>query len=52
MKSYISLTNYLEIEIILMGYYRAMKITAGEPPKQKLAEQKLQKASVIWGFCY
>lgn len=44
MKSYISLTNYLQIEVISMSYYKAMKVTAGEPPKQKLAEQIHQNA--------
>lgn len=35
----------------LNGLLQSHKITAGEPPKQKLAEQILQKASVICGFC-
>lgn len=43
MKSYISPTHHLHMENISMGYYGAMKITAGEPPKQKLARKYSRK---------
>lgn len=50
MKSYISLTNYLEIEVISMGYYRAMKITAGEPPKQSWLSKYFKKPQSYGDF--